>query len=110
MDNIVKGGKILKRILLCCGAGMSSGFLAQNMRKSASKRNISFEIDAITGSDIESYIEDVDILLIAPHLTYAKDELIETAKQFNKPTLIIPEDIYGTLDGERLIDIVMQKI
>ena len=32
------------KVLLCCGAGLSSGFLAQRARKSAKKRNLDINI------------------------------------------------------------------
>lgn len=34
------------KVLLCCGAGLSSGFLAQRARKSAKKRNLDIKIEA----------------------------------------------------------------
>lgn len=100
----------MKKILLCCGAGMSSGFIAQKMRKAAKKNSIMVEIDAITESDVDSYINMIDLLLVGPHMTYVFNELKKKTEEANIPMMIIPEEIYGTLDGERLLEISLQEL
>ncbi|KAF1305010.1 PTS sugar transporter subunit IIB [Candidatus Enterococcus willemsii] len=94
----------MKKIFLCCGAGMSSGFLAQTMRKAAKKKKLNYEIKAASESDIESYIGDTDIVLLGPHMTYLIDEVKDKAEQYKVPMVVIPEDIYGELDGEKMLE------
>ena len=38
------------KILLCCGAGMSSGFLASSARKTAKKKKLNVTIEARSAS------------------------------------------------------------
>ena len=49
-------------IMLCCGAGMSSGFLAQRTRKAAKKMNRPIRIEAKSESEVSQYFQDIDIL------------------------------------------------
>lgn len=100
----------MKHILLCCGAGMSSGFLAQNMRKSAKKQKVQVRVDAVAESDVDSYLSNSNILLVGPHLTYMFERLQNKADQLNIPMIIIPEDIYGSLDGERLLKLSLENM
>lgn len=55
------------RILLCCGAGMSSGFLASNARKAAKKNKIAASIEARSFSEANEYMGSIDVLLLGPH-------------------------------------------
>ena len=46
------------RVLLCCGAGMSSGFLASGARKVIKKQKLPMTIEA------RSYAEAADFMII----------------------------------------------
>ncbi|MDU5109376.1 MAG: PTS sugar transporter subunit IIB [Clostridium sp.] len=98
------------KILLCCGAGMSSGFLAQRTRGVAKKRNISVNIEARSASDIASYMNSIDILMVGPHYENEKASFEEMARPYNVPVVIIPQTIYATLNGEALLDLAISTI
>ena len=88
-------------ILLVCGSGASSGFMAVNMRKAAAAHNIDATITARSEVEIDSYIDSIDALMIGPHLKYLADEL--AVKYADKPVkiiLMLPE-YYSTLNGEK---------
>ncbi|MGC6768240.1 PTS sugar transporter subunit IIB [Enterococcus sp. LJL128] len=97
-------------MMLCCGAGMSSGFLAQKTRKAAKKRGISGTIEARSESEIAQYLDSIDILLLGPHYAAFKEEMTEQAAPYNVVVDVIPQDIYGMLDGDGLIDFAIQKL
>ena len=56
------------KILLACGAGCSSGLVAQRMRKYAKRNNIEAQIRAVGDAEIINCVEDYDILMLGPHL------------------------------------------
>ncbi|MDH6365423.1 PTS system cellobiose-specific IIB component [Enterococcus sp. PF1-24] len=97
-------------IMLCCGAGMSSGFLAQKTRKAAKKRGIAGSIDARSESEVAQYLDSIDILLLGPHYASFKDEMAEQAAPHNVVVDVIPQDIYGMLDGNGLLDFAIEKL
>ncbi|WP_348921184.1 PTS sugar transporter subunit IIB [Enterococcus rotai] len=89
-----------KNILLVCGGGASSGFLAQSMKKSAKAQGLAVTVEAVGDSEIEDYIEDKDVVLFGPHLRYMEAELKETMDEFDEiPYDFIPDEYYGALDG-----------
>ncbi|MCH4083531.1 MAG: PTS sugar transporter subunit IIB [Olsenella sp.] len=90
-------------VLLVCGSGASSGFMAVNMRKAAKKHNVDATITARSEAEIDSYIDSIDALMIGPHLKYLADELKE--KYADKPVKIILMDpsYYSTLNGEKAL-------
>lgn len=46
----------MKKIMLCCAAGMSTSMLVQKMRAEAEKRALAVEINAYPVAEIESML------------------------------------------------------
>ena len=89
------------KILLMCGAGASSGFMAQAMRKAAKAQGLE-DIEIIARSDAEmmNNLKGTDLIMFGPHLEYKKDALENDLKQFQIPFTFIDKDAYGAIDGE----------
>lgn len=49
-------------VLLVCGSGASSGFMATNMRRAAVARGVEMDIKARSESEIENYVDEIDPL------------------------------------------------
>ncbi|MBU5309741.1 PTS sugar transporter subunit IIB [Ligilactobacillus saerimneri] len=92
-----------KEILLVCGSGASSGFMAANMRKAAKKAGLDYKIKARSESELETYADSIDALMIGPHLAYLEDEAREIVDHSVKVILMKP-DYYSTLDGEKALE------
>ena len=48
-------------LLLVCGTGASSGFMAKNIRKAAKEENLEINVKARSDSEIEEYIDSIDL-------------------------------------------------
>lgn len=98
-------------ILLCCGAGMSSGFLANAVKKASKKRKLNVKVNAHAESNVMSVVKDgADILCIGPHYASSYEKYKELCQPYNTKVIVIPKDIYGTLDGEGLLDYVIKEL
>ncbi len=95
-------------VLLVCGSGASSGFMAANIRKAATKKNIEIDIKAKSEAEIENYIDSIDILLVAPHLQYILDEIEEHGINNNVKIILIKKEYYATLDGENVLEQILE--
>lgn len=95
------------KVLLCCGAGFSSGFLAQKARQVAKKRNLNLSIEARSESVVGEYISQIDLLLIGPHLENALENLRDMCRPYNVPAEMIPAATYSGLDGNALVDQIL---
>lgn len=93
----------MKSVLLVCGTGASSGFMAKNIRQAAKNKGIDVSVKARSDSEVEAYIEEIDLLLVGPHLKYMLDDLKKEADPYNVPVEIIEESSYGSLDGEAVL-------
>lgn len=102
----------MKKVLIICGAGASSGFLAKNVRQALKARDLSNEYSVIARSDSElsEYIDDIDMLLLGPHLKYMLKDKEEYCKNHgNVPVYVINQRIYGSLNGNGIIDFIIEK-
>ena len=55
------------RVLLCCGAGMSSGFLASGARKLIKKQKLPMTIEARSYAEAADFMSSIDVMLLGPH-------------------------------------------
>ncbi len=100
----------MKHILLVCGGGASSGFVAANTRKYAKKQKADMKIDARSESEITNYIDDIDALLIGPHLAYMEEEIQKLTEPRGIPTAIIDEDAYSMMDGAAVYEQIQEML
>lgn len=98
------------KILLCCGAGISSGFLASNARKAAKKAGMKVSVEAHSHSDVAGFMGSIDILMLGPHYKMELGNFQKLAEPYGVPVVVIPEDIYATIDGARLLDVAKKAL
>ncbi|MQS76581.1 PTS sugar transporter subunit IIB [Companilactobacillus halodurans] len=97
------------RVLLVCGSGASSGFMAANMRKAAKKRDLDLKIQARSESELENYLNEIDVLMIGPHLAYLEDEMKDLVSDKVK-VILMNADYYSILDGSKAVDHLLNVI
>lgn len=98
------------RIYLCCGGGLSSGFLAQKARAAAKKAKIDALVEAKSESEVTQYLSKMDILCIGPHYEFRLQAFKDMAAPYKIPVIVIPEEIYSMLDGGALLDMAIEEI
>ena len=96
-------------IMLCCGAGMSSGFLANQARKAA-KKKMDVTIEARSHTDVASYLSSISILMLGPHYGGEIDKWKTLCDPHNVPVVVIPQDVYAQLNGDALLDLAVKTI
>lgn len=95
------------RVLLVCGSGASTGFMAKNIRKAASKRGIECSVVARSEAEVENYIHDVDCLMVGPHLKYLVAELKEKVVDTDIKVALMDQKYYSILDGDMALDHIL---
>jgi len=96
-------------VLLVCGSGASSGFMASNIRKAAAKRNFDINIKARGEAEIENYIDEIDALMVGPHLAYILDEIEDYIGDADVKVLLMKPSYYSTLDGEAALEDLLKE-
>lgn len=97
----------MKHILLICGSGASSGFMAAAIRKAAKKRGEEVSVKAASESQLDERINEIDYLLIGPHLSYMLDDIQKQTADKNVKVAVIPQSTYGTLNGDKALDLIL---
>ncbi|MGM9946618.1 PTS sugar transporter subunit IIB [Floccifex sp.] len=96
------------RILLACGVGMSSGFMASSMRKCAKKKKIEVSVKAVSKAEVMTHEGEFDVLMLGPH--FAKEVPGFQAALPNVKVATIDPDKYATLDGEGILEDALELI
>jgi PTS system cellobiose-specific IIB component len=86
------------KILVVCGAGASSTFVAQRLRRAASDAGLSW--DASAGMEHSVAAGDHDLVLLGPHLA---DRLDAIRRATSMPVAVLPEDVFADRDGTRTL-------
>ena len=94
-------------VLLVCGSGASSGFMAANIRKAASQRGLEITVAARSESEIENYIDEIDCLMVGPHLAYILDDVEELIDGQDVKVELMKPEYYSTLNGEKALDHIL---
>lgn len=97
-------------VLLVCGSGASSGFMAANIRKAASKRGMEIDIKARGEAEIENYIDQIDVLMVGPHLAYILEDINDYIGEYPVKVFLMSADYYATLDGEKALDDLLRHM
>lgn len=95
-------------VLLVCGSGASSGFMAANIRKAAAARGIKMTVTARSESEVLNYVEDIDCLMVGPHLATVIPSLEEDIEGYDIKIAIINKDAYAKLNGDMALDQILE--
>ena len=94
------------RILVICGAGASSTFVAQRVRRAALDQG--FELTAVASTDqsLAADLAGADMVLVGPHLGHALERIRADAAATGAVVVPLPPDIFSDMDGTRTLELV----
>ncbi|WP_194397758.1 PTS sugar transporter subunit IIB [Microbacterium atlanticum] len=94
------------RILVVCGAGASSTFVAQRVRHAAHAQGLDYAAFAGTERSLPIDLDAADMVLVGPHLAHALERIERDAAARGTTVVLLPPDIFGDLDGTRTLEVV----
>lgn len=94
----------MKKIVLCCAAGMSTSMLVKRMQAETEKRALTLEIVAVPAAEFESALTEADVVLLGPQVKYELARFSKIAAPLGKPVAVIDMMDYGTLRGDKVLD------
>ena len=95
-------------ILVVCGAGASSTFLASRIRALATTGALDVTAKAISESELEAHLPTADAILIGPHLAESYDALV--ARAAGVPTALLPADAFGPAGAAAALELALPLI
>jgi PTS system cellobiose-specific IIB component len=94
------------RVIVVCGAGASSTFVAHRIRRAAAERALTVEARSTSMSQLATELDDADVLLVGAHLGAQLHELRALADAASVPLAILPETAAAG-DGRAALDLAL---
>ncbi|WP_203137704.1 PTS sugar transporter subunit IIB [Microbacterium sp. JZ31] len=94
------------RILVVCGAGASSTFVALRLRRAAALAGMPLSASAGSASSLADDLRSTDVVLVGPHLERSLDEIHRLAAPRGVRVVLLPDDIFADSDGSRALALV----
>lgn len=98
----------MKRIVLCCSAGMSTSLVVTKMEKNAAERGLELKIYAIAEQSLRdelgSYGGEIIAVLLGPQVRFKLAENKKLTDEYHIPIDVIDPVAYGTLNGAKVLD------
>ncbi|GAA5038940.1 PTS sugar transporter subunit IIB [Microbacterium fluvii] len=98
------------RILVICGAGASSTFVAQRVRHAAHDRGLDYTAFAGTEQSLPIDLDAADVVLVGPHLAHALDRIERHAAARGTTVVLLPDDVFNDIDGTRTLALVLGAV
>ncbi|AZZ48064.1 hypothetical protein C5E02_01605 [Rathayibacter rathayi] len=94
----------VRTILIVCGAGASSTFLAHRLRSGAKERGIAAEFRSESLTGLDHSLPEVDVLLVGPHLKSQFDGLRQRAEFVGAAAALLPPDVFGAHGADAVLE------
>lgn len=94
------------RILVVCGAGASSTFVAQRLRHAAQERGLAWSASAGTMQSLPIDVDSADVVLVGPHLADQVTEIRNRTRALGTLVVALPPDAFNDRDGTRTLSLV----
>lgn len=96
----------METVLIVCGAGASSTFLANRLRKAAIAEGLALVVEAGSQDDVPSRLDGVDVLLVGSHLAADYTTLAAQAQSAGVRAALLPPDATTAGGAAAALDLV----
>lgn len=100
----------MKKIMLCCSAGMSTSLLVKKMVIEAEKRSLPVEIKAFGASEFDQNVGNYQVVLLGPQVKYMQSDLQKKADAHGIKVEPINMMDYGMQKGDKVLDFALSLI
>jgi len=98
------------RIKLFCASGMSTSVLVNKMKDAAKAKGIDVEIIAFPESQMNRYLDSMDVALLGPQVGYTLGKAKKLCEPKGIPVDVIPMIDYGMMNGSKVLDFALKLI
>ncbi|MDY0393640.1 PTS sugar transporter subunit IIB [Virgibacillus halophilus] len=100
----------MKKIMLCCAAGMSTSLLVTKMEQSAKDQQIEAEIWAVPVEEAKDKAIEADVILLGPQIRYMVNQVKKVASEHGIQAEVINAMDYGMINGEAVLKQALKLI
>ncbi|TYL43309.1 PTS sugar transporter subunit IIB [Dickeya sp. ws52] len=93
----------MKKIFLCCAAGMSTSMVMNKMKQAAAEKSIEVQIVAVSMDEFDTLLPQYDCCLLGPQIKYKFEEFKKKADAAGKKIAVINNMDYGMMRGDKIL-------
>lgn len=93
-----------------CAFGMSTYYVLKLVEKSAKAKQVNLTMEALPIVELKNRIQDFDIILLGPQLKYKFAQVQAIAEGHGKKVVNIPFDVYGSMDGDKVLKFILESL
>lgn len=98
------------KIIIVCGAGASSTFVANRVRRAARERDLEAEVVATSEDRLVGALPGADVILLGHHLAARRDEFAARAATSAAVVAVMPESVFTSPAGDLALDLALHSI
>ncbi|MDY7529092.1 MULTISPECIES: PTS sugar transporter subunit IIB [Cryobacterium] len=95
------------RILVVCGAGASSAFVAHRIRHTGEARGLELTVHAGSESDLPGSLDPIDVLLVGPYLAPRYEKIRAEAIKRGVGVALLPDTVFASQNGDEALDLAI---
>lgn len=95
------------KILVVCGAGASSTFVAHRIRRSAGVRGLEVTVQPTSESSLGELLAEADVVLLGAHLATRREEVDAAASRLGVAVALLPESAFTAATGDEALDLAL---
>jgi PTS system cellobiose-specific IIB component len=95
------------RILVVCGAGASSTFVALRIRKAAVERSLAVTAEACPLDSLPERLPAAGVILLGPHLGDRFAAIRDSADLAGVAVVLLPNTIFSSPSGDEALDLAL---
>ncbi|MET1051067.1 MAG: PTS sugar transporter [Mycetocola sp.] len=96
------------RILVVCGAGASSTFVARRIRKAAESRSLEINAEATPIDSLADRLAVAQVVLLGPHLGDRLAQVRLSADAAGVAVAVMPATVFSSPSGDGALDLALQ--
>jgi PTS system cellobiose-specific IIB component len=96
----------METVLIVCGAGASSTFLASGIRRAAAAEGLDLRVVAGSQDDLPARLDSIDLLLVGSHLAESFDTLATEARDHGVRAALLPAQASGPGGAPAALELV----
>jgi Phosphotransferase system cellobiose-specific component IIB len=97
-------------VLVICGAGASSTFVAMWLRHAAAERAVDLVASASSEDELDAAAPGVDVVLVGPHLADRFGEVAARARAAGATAALLPLAVIAERSGDQALDIALAAV
>lgn len=92
----------MKKIVLFCGAGMSSSLLVLKVRNAVKEAGYDYVVEGYDTTTVVGHSDDADVVLVAPQVRFMLNKFRDQIKHC--PVETMDMTAYGSMNGVKILE------